>query len=97
MKIPLRKPLVLGVGDGAKTLTEVEVDVDKITGADIMFAIREAAAVNGIVLSYKIDAEVHLQALCKLTGIPREILLKHDGADFNRLLGPVSNFFVISD
>jgi hypothetical protein len=93
MKVKLKKPIT--VGD--KTVDEVDVDVDAITGADILFCIREAAGINGIVLAYKIDAEVHLQMVCKLTGIGRDLLIQGSGANLMRLIGPVRDFFLDSE
>lgn len=92
-KVKLSKPVTIG----DKTIDEVEIDVDQITGADIMMCIREAAAINGVVVSYAIDPEVHLQMACKLGGIDRAVVMRLPGRDFNRLIAPVRSFFLESD
>jgi hypothetical protein len=93
MIVKLTKPIT--VGD--KTIDEVKLDVEAITGGDIMFCVNEAAARKGVVVSYPIDPEVHLQMAAKLTGLDREVLTKISGRDFNAIIGPVRDFFLGTD
>jgi hypothetical protein len=92
MKIELKKPLI--VGD--KTITEVSIDTDAITGKDIMFCIREAGAAGGVVVSYRTDTEVHLQMAAKLSGLDRDVIESMKGTDFINVLKPVQDFFLSS-
>lgn len=92
-KVTLSKPITV---DG-KQVSEIELNLDAVTGADIMFCVSEASAAKGLVVNYRVDAEVHLQLAARVTGIAREQLLKIAGRDFNRLMAPVQGFFLGAD
>lgn len=92
-KVKLSAPVT--VGD--KQVDELELDLSKVTGADIMFCVNEAAAKKGVVVAYRVDQEVHLQLAAKLSGVGREVLLKLPGKDFNKVLAVASAFFLEED
>jgi len=91
--IPLKKPVKIG----DKTVSEVNLDFDSLTGADIMFCVSEAAAQKGVVVSYVLDTEVHLQLVMKLSGLSRNALLEGPAADLNKMLAAASAFFLDTD
>lgn len=92
-KVKLSAPIT--VGD--KQVDELELDLSKITGADIMLCINEAAAKKGVVVAYHLDSEVHLQLAARVSGVGRELLLRLPARDFNRVLAVTSAFFLEQD
>ena len=91
--VALKTPIKVG----EKEIAEVKIDVDEITGEHIMFAIAEATAVKGPIVSYPIDTEVHVQMACKLSGLDRASLMKMKGKDFSSVVDPVRHFFLSMD
>jgi hypothetical protein len=91
VKIKLSKPL--SVGD--KSIEEVDIDLDALTGADIEFCVREAVGAKGeAVIAYEIDTEFHMQVVAKLTGIAREAFSRLPARDYTMVVRPVRTFFL---
>jgi hypothetical protein len=90
MKVKLKKPIT--VGD--KQVDEIDLSkLEDTTGADIDFAVREAAAAKGeVVRVIVIDHEVHIQLAARATGIPVEALKKLRSSDYVEVATAVQNF-----
>lgn len=94
MKVRFAKPIKVG----EKVFEEVDLDLEKLTGKDVMNCVREAEASKGtLVLSYRLDPWFHLQVAAKLTGIPAALLEDAPYSDFSKVMDPIQGFFVNSD
>jgi hypothetical protein len=98
MQIRLTKPIKVGEGDQARTLSKsvkvgegddavtfdvIELDLDALTGADIEFCVREAAAQKGEnVRVLVIDIDFHMQVAAKASGVPVEAFKRLPARDY---------------
>jgi hypothetical protein len=79
MDVKLSKALT--VGD--KTYESLPLDLEKLTGADVDFCAREAAAAKGaLVLQLILDHEFHIQLAAKASGIEAAALKKLSARDY---------------
>lgn len=91
MLVKLSKPVT--VGD--KTVEEIDLGLDALTGADVEMCVREAVAAKGEpIFLHRIDIEFHAQVASKLSGISRNGLRGLPARDYEALIGPVESFFL---
>jgi hypothetical protein len=92
--VKLKHPVT--VGD--KTISEVALDLESLTGADIEMAVREAGAATGqLVVAFEIDTEFHAQIAAKLSGVGREVFRKMHAQDYQKVMAPIRAFFLDSE
>lgn len=90
MKIKLQKPLQLD----DKTIHEIELNLEKLTGADMVEADREAR-MSGIAGLDPLYTQEGLTIIAsKASGIIREDLLKLSAPDFLEVTANVTNFLM---
>ncbi len=95
MKIRLSKPLVLCEGDAAKTIEELDLDLDALTGADVDFCVREASAAKGELVRVLVtDLDFHMQVAAKSSGIGVDALRKLSARDYVEVATAVQGFLV---
>lgn len=83
---------------GDKSIDELSLDIETLTGGDIEMCVREAGASKGEpVLVYEYDLEFHAQVAMKLTGISRDALRKLPAKDYQHVMAPIRGFFIGSD
>jgi hypothetical protein len=89
MEIKLSKPITVD-GKDADTIT---LKLDELTGKDVDFCVREAAATKGeIVRVLAIDLEFHIQIASKASGVPVEALKKLPASDYVEVATAVQSF-----
>ena len=94
MQVKLSKPITF---DG-KTIEEINLDLDSLTGADIELCVREAVAAKGeSIIAYEIDIDFHVQVAVKLTGIGRDTLRLLPARDYRRVMSSIRNFLLDSE
>ena len=93
MEVKLSK--ALAVGD--KSIDTLKLDLDALTGADIMLCMREAVAATGRpLLGLKLDADLHLEIAAKASGVGVADLRRLAAPDFVEVLSDVQNFLMSS-
>ncbi len=93
MKVHLSKPLVLGEGDAAKTLEELDLNLDALTGADVDLCVREASAAKGELVRVLVtDLDFHMQIAAKASGIGVAVLQKLSARDYVEVATTVQGF-----
>ncbi len=98
MLVKLSKPITIGVGDGAKTVSELTMDLDALTANDIKMCLRETKAATGERNVVPIvDESFHDQLAARAAGIPVEALALLSGADYLRVTQRVRNFLLSLD
>jgi len=94
-KVPLTKPLIIGDGDAKKTLTEISMDLDALTGADVQFCMREAAAAKGeMVMVAVFDVDLHTQIASKASGIAVADFGRMGARDYIEVVTKVQGFLM---
>lgn len=93
MKVTLAKPLTIGEGESATKLEVIDMDLEALTGADILFCTREAEAAMGQrVTVIVMDQELHIQLAAKASGVSRASLLKLRAPDYVEVVTAVQAF-----
>lgn len=94
MKIALKHPITV---DG-KEITELDLRLEELTGKDVDFAAREAAAMsgNGNVLraALVLDVDFHLQVAARASGLPAEQLRAMKAVDYLAIMTAVQGFLL---
>ena len=81
-----------------KTISEISLDLESLTGADIEVCVREAGAAGGqVIVAYEIDTEVHAQIASRLSGLGRDVFRKMHARDYRKVMSPIRAFFLDSD
>jgi len=95
MKVTLKKPLAIGEGEGKKTITEIDFDFDKLTGADYLFCSREAGRKNGSPIVYfQLDDSFRLEVMARASGLEAEVFPKLHISDFAEVDSKVRSFLM---
>lgn len=87
--IALSKPTVLGGVERA----EIEIDLDKLTGADVEFAARQATLAAGQQIPVLVlDLGFHLQIAARASGIEASEIRKLPAVDYLAITTKVQGF-----
>ncbi len=93
MKVGLSKPLVIGEGDAKKTLEELDLNLDALTGSDVDFCVREASAAKGELVRVLVtDLDFHMQIAAKASGLGVDVLRKLNARDYVEVATAVQGF-----
>lgn len=104
MKIRLSKALVVGEGEGAKKLSvsvteddetfeAIDAKVEDLTGSDVEFCLREAAAAKQQpILLPRYDVDFQIQVAAKASGIEAAALKKLPIRDYLEVAQQVQGF-----
>lgn len=108
MQIRIGKPIVVGEGENAKTLSKsitvgdgdakqtvdvLDLNLDAMTGADIDFCAREASAAKGESVRVLVtDLEFHIQVASRSSGVPVESLKKLSARDYVEVATSIQAF-----
>lgn len=93
MKVRLSKPLVLGEGDAKKEITELDLNLDALTGADVDFCVREASAAKGELVRVLVtDLDFHMQVAAKSSGLAVDVLRTLSARDYVEVATAVQGF-----
>lgn len=89
MIVKFAKPLV--VGD--KTLEQLDMNLDGLTGGDIEFCVREASAHKGETVRVLVtDMDLHVEIAAKASGVPSADLRRLGARDFVEVVTTVQGF-----
>jgi hypothetical protein len=98
MKIALKSPITVGEGESAKKIESLELDLEKLTGADYMFALREAEQAKGEPIVYfELDSYFRREIAALACGLASPLLTKLRLDDFTKVDRTVRNFLIESD
>lgn len=87
-KIILRKPLV--VDD--KEIKELQLDLDKLTGNDVLQAEAEARALGDLTIDTQFSKKFQTIIAAKASGIAYDDIVALGASDFLHVINTVSNF-----
>ena len=94
MKIKLARAVDV---DG-KSIEEIDLNLDPLTGADMEFCLREAVAASGApVVSPLIDTGFHAEVAARAAGITRTALRKLDAKSYLEVITHVQGFLLGTD
>lgn len=88
--IKLSKPLKINKQD----VTEVELDFNKITGATLLAAEREARALGDDSMSMFVSMQYQAIVAAKIIGVSVEDITELPSNDFKNIVLPVANFLL---
>lgn len=99
MKVALKKPITVGEGEAKKTISEIDLSkLEDLTGADVLFCSREAAAAKGSpVVYWSLDDDFRLQVMAKASGLGVEFFPKLSAPDFMEVDQKVRSFLMKLD
>lgn len=89
-KVKLTKPLKIA----GKEVTEVELDVEALSGRDLTLAERESRAMGDNAASMFVSMNFQAIVAAKLLKVPVDDILDLPTADFKKLVVPVMRFFL---
>lgn len=93
MKIALTKPITVE----GKTLDEIDLNFEPLTGKDLLFCVREAQALKGERVAVIVtDPDVHVQVAAKASGLSAEAVLGLSIVDFTEVVTAVQGFLTRS-
>jgi hypothetical protein len=91
----LKKPIVF---DG-KTITELALDFDQLTGQDLLDASKEMALAQGmdVAVVAALDQQYQAAVAAKAAGVPVDLIVQLKGADFIAVCMEAQAFLLGSD
>jgi len=108
MQVAISKPLTVGDGDNKRTLSKtitvgegetakkqevLELDLEKLTGADMDFCTREAGIAKGEpVRVLAIDLEFHIHVAARAADVEPSVLKKLSAPDYIEVATAVQGF-----
>lgn len=93
MKVVLSKEYTFGEGEAAKTIGWVDLNLEALTGGDILQCTREAEAQKGeVVRVIVMDQDLHLQIASKASGLSVNDLKKLSAKDYVEVITSVQGF-----
>lgn len=93
--IPIK--LVQPIDFEGECITEIQLDLESLTGADLISAEREASPSVQVNLAKELTKEYQVLVAARASKRPKELFLKLGAKDFTRITLTVQNFFVASE
>lgn len=88
--IKLSKPLNIS----GKEVTEITIDFDKITGAEMLAAEREVRAMGDDTPSVFLSMRYQTVLAAKIIGVLFDDIMALPGTDYKKIVLPVANFLL---
>lgn len=89
-KLTLTKSAVIN----GETVTEIEYDLDGLTGADISAAVRSLKAIGEQVGTLELDPDYHAALFAQAAGISMEEVKALPAKDYTKAATTARNFFL---
>lgn len=89
-KLQLKKPIKIN----GEEVTEIEYDLDAITGADVQQVTQEMQKLNMVIAVPELDTNYHAMLFAKASGIDYTDMQRMSLKDYTTATGVVRDFFL---